>query len=352
MVCMSSTSSFVMNAGIAMRLAHAVGAGVGRSPRCFSSAAGWICTETPNPNVRKFELSKQTTASVTTAAASGLVQARGRLLELEGVGNVFVANAPNVEQASSQAPWVAVTREENVQWDSLAPRVQAFLLQLPGEVGGNVPNIADSNVSSEASSSKSGSDAVTTEIEEVLLHRVRPAVQADGGDVELFRWEADIGRVVLRMQGACRGCPQSAVTLQDNILRTLKHFIPDVRSVVAVEEELSAENLAADLSADLPWLHDGQPDPDTINALAKSGTPFFSVFAGTQIQGPKLRRVRFMSRCELNDRTPEHILIKCQDCKKKATIEDPQDLLRPEKGNTTGNAAVVICPTCCIVISP
>ena len=60
----------------------------------------------------------------------------------------------------------------------------------------------------------------------------------------------------------------------------------------------------------------------------------------------------FMSEIRLEGRTPEHIFVTCSDCKAKRTIEDPQDLLRADKGNATGNAAVAICPTCCVLITP
>ena len=59
----------------------------------------------------------------------------------------------------------------------------------------------------------------------------------------------------------------------------------------------------------------------------------------------------FMSQIQLEGRTPEHIFVTCTDCNAKRTIEDPQDLLRADKGNATGNAAVAICPTCCVLIT-
>ena len=58
-----------------------------------------------------------------------------------------------------------------------------------------------------------------------------------------------------------------------------------------------------------------------------------------------------MSEILLQNRRPEHIFVTCQDCNAKRTIEDPSDLLREDKGNTTGRAAVAICPTCCVVIA-
>jgi len=271
-------------------------------------------------------------------------------LELDGVRDVFVASVPTADSADEvPSPWVAVTRSGGASWDSLEAQVQAVLGELPLEAAGD-PFEGRADDSPEASGGPSAG-GVEAEIEEVLLHRVRPSVQADGGDVELLRWEASTGEVVLRLKGACRGCPQSAVTLQETILRALQHFVPQVRSVSAEEEQLDPD-AASDPYADIPWVHDGKPDPESIRALAAGGTPFFSTFAGMKVEGPRLRRVQFISRCELAGRKPAHIFVSCPDCKARRTIEDPQDILRADKGNTTGNAAVVICPSCCVLISP
>eukprot|EP00931_Biecheleriopsis_adriatica_P054314 TRINITY_DN31948_c0_g1_i2.p1 TRINITY_DN31948_c0_g1~~TRINITY_DN31948_c0_g1_i2.p1 ORF type:complete len:314 (+),score=85.49 TRINITY_DN31948_c0_g1_i2:64-1005(+) len=291
-------------------------------------AASWISQETPNPDVRKFESG--------TAVPS---IARGQLLELAGVRDVFVGGESG-GSSSSTGSWIAVTRDRNADWQLLAPRVQELLQGLPEE----------SPEHSAAAQATHWAGGVEQEIFEVLEHRVRPSVQDDGGDVELLRWEAASGQVVLRLKGACRGCPQSAVTLQETILKTLKHFVPEVRSVHSEEEEADPTQ-PADPWADIPWTHTGDAEPDAIRELASAGTPFFSTFAGTKVEGPKLRRVRFMSRVELEGRTPGHIIVTCEDCKARRAIEDPQDLLRADKGNTTGNAAVVICPTCCVLIS-
>ena len=86
-------------------------------------------------------------------------------------------------------------------------------------------------------------------------------------------------------------------------MTTLKHYVPVVRSVVSEEEEVDPE-APVDPCADIPWSHVGEADPVTVKALAASGTPFFSTFAGMRVEGPVLKRVRFLSRLELAGRTP------------------------------------------------
>lgn len=67
---------------------------------------------------------------------------------------------------------------------------------------------------------------------EEIIGKIRPLLQADGGDVELV--DVDDGVVKVRLQGACAGCPMSTITLQQGIARILKEQIPEVKDVVAV----------------------------------------------------------------------------------------------------------------------
>lgn len=67
-----------------------------------------------------------------------------------------------------------------------------------------------------------------------VINLIRPAVQADGGDIELVGITAD-NIVRIRMHGACVGCPSSSVTLQMGIERNLREHIPEVRGLEAVE---------------------------------------------------------------------------------------------------------------------
>jgi Fe-S cluster biogenesis protein NfuA len=67
---------------------------------------------------------------------------------------------------------------------------------------------------------------------EKVLGKIRPNLQADGGDVELVG--VDAGVVTVRLKGACGGCPMAAVTLKQGIERILKQEIPEVKEVVSV----------------------------------------------------------------------------------------------------------------------
>jgi len=65
-----------------------------------------------------------------------------------------------------------------------------------------------------------------------VLDKIRPSLQADGGDVELV--DVKDGVVQVRLQGACKGCPMSQMTLKLGIEKILKEQIPEVSEVQAV----------------------------------------------------------------------------------------------------------------------
>ncbi len=67
---------------------------------------------------------------------------------------------------------------------------------------------------------------------EDALNKIRPALKADGGDVELV--DVKDGIVSVRLTGHCAGCPMSTMTLKNGIERVLKEQISDVKQVVAV----------------------------------------------------------------------------------------------------------------------
>lgn len=68
---------------------------------------------------------------------------------------------------------------------------------------------------------------------ESALDKIRPMLQADGGNVELV--DVTGGIVKVRLQGACAGCPMSQMTLKNGIERILKQEIPEVTRVEAVQ---------------------------------------------------------------------------------------------------------------------
>jgi Fe-S cluster biogenesis protein NfuA len=67
---------------------------------------------------------------------------------------------------------------------------------------------------------------------EKALQKIRPALQADGGDIELI--DINDGVVKVKLTGACGGCPMSQMTLKMGVERALKEAVPQVKGVEAI----------------------------------------------------------------------------------------------------------------------
>ena len=75
---------------------------------------------------------------------------------------------------------------------------------------------------------------------EQVLNQVRPALRMDGGDIQLVDFDEATGVVRVRLEGACRGCPMSKVTLKMGVEMALMDAFPDVvKEVVSVDDEVA-----------------------------------------------------------------------------------------------------------------
>ena len=83
-----------------------------------------------------------------------------------------------------------------------------------------------------AASGGNGSGSIDLETLNATLEYIRPALQADGGDLILMG--VDGGKVNLQLVGACGGCPMSTMTLTAGIERILRDRVPGVTEVVAL----------------------------------------------------------------------------------------------------------------------
>ena len=74
-----------------------------------------------------------------------------------------------------------------------------------------------------------------------LLSTVRPALQKDGGDIELVGVSAETGTVRVRLKGACVHCPMSTFTLKMVIEKLICENVPEIKEVVNVDDETENE---------------------------------------------------------------------------------------------------------------
>jgi Fe-S cluster biogenesis protein NfuA len=80
---------------------------------------------------------------------------------------------------------------------------------------------------------------------EITIEVIRPALQADGGDIVLHAVHEDTGVVEVELTGACVGCPASTQTLKAGIERIMKDRVDGVTEVINIADEAAAEAIGA-----------------------------------------------------------------------------------------------------------
>lgn len=190
----------------------------------------FIQTETtPNPNTVKFlpgcEVVRPTPVDLPNReAAEEKSPLAARLFRVDGVERVFLG-----------ADFVSITKAENFDWNMIKPQILTSLLE---HFSNGLPVLSEELEKQELRASGNeiteDDDELTIQIKELLETRVRPAVAQDGGDIVFRKFEEGI--VFLEMRGACAGCPSSTMTLKAGIENMLKHYVPEVLEVRAVEE--------------------------------------------------------------------------------------------------------------------
>lgn len=174
---------------------------------------------TPNPNSIKWVLGQGVAEGVATASFSTDVDAdvsplAASIVAIEGVTGVLLG--PN---------FVTVTKAAEAEWTALAAPIVAAIKAWAASGRPALGPAFEPPTSGD-------DDEIVARIRTILERDVRPYVEQDGGEIRFAGYRDGVVEVVL--QGACAGCPSSAVTLKLGIEARLKDEIPEVRSVVAL----------------------------------------------------------------------------------------------------------------------
>ena len=84
-------------------------------------------------------------------------------------------------------------------------------------------------------------DEIVEDIKSVLEEKVAPSVAAHDGAIGFINFATDTGVATLKLSGACSGCAMSQRTLKEGVERLLKHYVPEVNSIVGKDDEQAAE---------------------------------------------------------------------------------------------------------------
>jgi Fe-S cluster biogenesis protein NfuA len=176
--------------------------------------------ETPNPATLKFLpgrlLMPEGTADFKSEEEASKSPLAVKLFGVNGVKGVFFGS-----------DFITVAKESTLEWAVLKPAILGAIME---HFVTHQPLFYEEG---NTSYTESEDDPVVAQIKEIIDTRVRPAVAMDGGDIIFDHFKE--GTVYVRMQGSCTGCPSSSVTLKSGIENLLRHYVPEVLEVRAIE---------------------------------------------------------------------------------------------------------------------
>ena len=120
--------------------------------------------------------------------------------------------------------YITVTQDGTADWDELEEKIRATILE---KIKDHNPNFIVEEVKQDRPSMASSNDPNIAKINSILDETVRPALQMDGGDIQIVGYEGNIVKVFY--QGACGSCPSSSMGTMQAIENILKdQFNPDI----------------------------------------------------------------------------------------------------------------------------
>ena len=152
----------------------------------------------------------------------------------DDAGNSFLArkifDIAGVKSVFFGSDFITVTKNEQANWQILKPEVIMIIIHhfSSGLLSFETPQ--DHHLTQEID--LANCTEIEKQIIEIIQTRVRPAVAQDGGDI-IFKSFIN-GIVRLELKGSCVGCPSSTITLKNGIESMLKHYVPEVIEVQAV----------------------------------------------------------------------------------------------------------------------
>lgn len=153
------------------------------------------------------------------------------LFRIDGVRSVYLAS-----------DFLSINIDDGRDWSLIKPEVYAVLMDffasgqpvLLDNVDGQPTGVSSTTILPDDSE-------VVAMIKELIETRIRPAVQEDGGDIDYRSFDEETGKVLVQMQGSCKGCSSSSITLKNGIENMLMHYVPEVKCVEEyIDEEVEA----------------------------------------------------------------------------------------------------------------
>ena len=172
---------------------------------------------TPNPNSLKFLPGKKVSNSGPYEISSKddtkneLVK---DILSINGVESIFLGQ-----------DFISVNKNDQIKWDEIKHIVISMINDFYST---GKDFVIDENLKDD----ETNLDEIEQKIVKILDQKIRPAVARDGGDIRFKEYKD--GVVKVQLQGSCSGCPSSTMTLKQGVQNLLRHYLPEVKEVIAI----------------------------------------------------------------------------------------------------------------------
>tara|TARA_Y100000996_G_scaffold349639_1_gene288460 strand:- start:15 stop:554 length:540 start_codon:yes stop_codon:yes gene_type:complete len=172
---------------------------------------------TPNPNSLKFLPGKIVSSNgsfeITKKDKTNneLIQ---NLLSINGVEGIFLGS-----------DFISINKYEDTPWDEIKHIVISLINEFYST---GKTSVIEKNLNEEAADL----EEIEKKIVKILDEKIRPAVAKDGGDIKFKEFKNGIVKV--QLQGSCSGCPSSTMTLKQGVQNLLRHYLPEVKEVIAI----------------------------------------------------------------------------------------------------------------------
>lgn len=177
---------------------------------------------TPNPAVLKFVANKMLTSK--TAEFKNIDEAFPSALAKE------LFKFPYVKEIFMDENYISITKYNSSDWQEISNEIRTFIKEYV-ENGNEIINesllVSVPKNEKQALSNFDSLDTTSKQIINILEEYVKPAVQADGGNILFDSYDESEKRVKVVLQGACSGCPSSTFTLKNGIENMLKDMLND-----------------------------------------------------------------------------------------------------------------------------
>ena len=175
----------------------------------------------PNPNSMKFVANFMLTPENESVDYPSMESAQSSPLALA------LFTYPFVERVFIAANFITVTKAADQDWAEILPKLKQFIREYLEEGS----PIFDLSLLTAQPEMNEQDNELVAKIKNILDEYVKPAVESDGGAISFHSF--DNGRVKVKLQGSCSGCPSSTITLKAGIENLLKRMVPEVNEVVA-----------------------------------------------------------------------------------------------------------------------